>query len=48
MPVPLLDGIACSLLLAEPLVRLGTSKPRFGGLQTPTKREVLNLGRTLG
>jgi len=47
VPVPLVEGIACGVLLAETLVRLGASKPRFGSLQVPTKREVLNLGTAL-
>jgi allantoin racemase len=47
VPVPLIEGIGCGVLLAEALVRLGTSKPRLGSLQAPRKREVLNLGRAL-
>lgn len=35
VPVPLVEGIACGVLLAETLVRLGASKPRFGSLQVP-------------
>jgi allantoin racemase len=47
VPVPLIEGIACGVLLAEALVRLGASKPRFGSLQAPTKRKVTNLGPAL-
>jgi allantoin racemase len=47
VPVPLIEGIACGVLLAETLVRLGTSKPRFGSLQAPAKRKVMNLGPAL-
>lgn len=48
VPVPLIEGIACGILLAETLVRLGAPKPRFGSLQAPRKRAVLNLGPALG
>ena len=48
VPVPLIEGIACGVLLAETLVRLGAPKPRFGSLQAPTKRAVLNLDTALG
>jgi allantoin racemase len=47
VPVPLIEGIACGVLLAETLVRLHAPKPEFGSLQAPTKREVLNLGAAL-
>jgi allantoin racemase len=47
VPVPLIEGIACGVLLAETLVRLGASKPRFGSLQAPTRRKVMNLGPAL-
>jgi len=47
VPVPLLEGISCGVLLAEALARLGARKASFGSLQAPSKREVLNLGRAL-
>jgi allantoin racemase len=47
LPVPLVEGIACGVLLAEALVRLGASKAQSGSLRAPTKRDVLNLGSAL-
>jgi allantoin racemase len=47
VPVPLIEGISCGMLLAEALVRLDVSRSQSGSLRTPAKREVLNLGRAL-
>ena len=46
-PVPLLEGIACGIQLAEALVRLGFTKPRTGSLQPVPPRETVGLGEAL-
>ena len=42
-PVPLLDGIACAVALAESLVRLALPKPRTGSFASPMGRESVGL-----
>jgi allantoin racemase len=45
--VPLLDGIACAVKLAEALVPLGLPKPRAGSYAAPRGREALGLSPAL-
>lgn len=40
VPVPLVDGIAAGVLLAEALVRLGAREPRTGSLARPVGRQL--------
>lgn len=47
VPVPLLEGISAGVVLAEALVRLGSTKPRTGSLQPPGARETVGLGDAL-
>lgn len=47
IPVPLLDGIASGVLLAETLVKLKPVKPRIGSLQPVPKRETIGLRQPL-
>ncbi len=46
-PVPLLDGIACAVTLAESLVRLRLPKPRLGSFAAPQGRESVGLDAPL-
>jgi allantoin racemase len=46
-PVPLVDGIAAGVALAESLVRLGFSKPRAGSLKGVPRRETIGLSPAL-
>jgi allantoin racemase len=46
-PVPLLDGIACAVKLAEALVALGLPKPRTGSFAAPQGRGSLGLDAPL-
>ncbi len=46
-PVPLLDGIACAVTLAEALVRLRLPKPRLGSFAAPQGRESVGLDGAL-
>ncbi len=46
-PVPLLDGIAAGVKLAEMLVALKLPKPRAGSLQAPSGRESVGLDDAL-
>jgi allantoin racemase len=45
--VPLLDGIACAVKLAEMLVALGLPKPAAGGYAAPQGREAIGLSPAL-
>ncbi|PWS37506.1 hydantoin racemase [Falsiroseomonas bella] len=45
--VPLLDGIACAVKLAEMLVALGLPKPATGGYAAPSGREATGLSPAL-
>ncbi len=47
VPVPLLDGIACAVRLAEMLVTLGLPKPEAGSFAAPSGRETLGLSAPL-
>lgn len=47
VPVPLVDGIACAVPLAEMLVRLKLPKPSAGSLASPGAREVHGLSPAL-
>jgi allantoin racemase len=47
VPVPLLEGIACGVLLAETLVWLGPTNPRTGSLQAPVGRQSVGLAPAL-
>ncbi len=47
VPVPLVDGIAAAVKLAEGLVALGLPKPRTGGFAAPKARASLGLGDAL-
>jgi allantoin racemase len=46
-PVPLLDGIACAVKLAEMLVALGLPKPSVGAYAAPVGREAIGLSPAL-
>lgn len=46
--LPLLDGIACGVKLAEMLVGLGAPKPRAGSYAPPQGRSALGLSEALG
>jgi len=46
-PVPLLDGIACAVTLAEAMVRMRLPKPRTGSYAAPQGREAIGLSRAL-
>lgn len=46
-PVPLLDGIACAVKLAEALVALAPGKPRQGSFAAPAGRESVGLSPAL-
>jgi allantoin racemase len=45
--VPVLEGVACAVMLAEGLVRLGCPKPRAGSFARLPRREIINLGEAL-
>jgi allantoin racemase len=45
--VPLLDGIACAVKLAEMLVALGLPKPTTGPFAAPSGREAIGLSAPL-
>jgi allantoin racemase len=47
VPVPLVDGIAAAVVLAEGLVRLGLPKPRTGSLAAPERRASVGLAEPL-
>ena len=47
VPVPLLDGIACAVRLAEMLVSLGLPKPEAGSFAAPAGRETVGLSAPL-
>jgi allantoin racemase len=47
VPVPLIDGIAAAVVLAEGLVRLSLPKPRTGSFAAPSARSSLGLGDAL-
>lgn len=46
-PVPLLDGIACAVVLAESLARLALPKPRTGSFAAPSGRDSVGLDAML-
>ena len=46
-PVPLIDGIAAAVVLAEALARLALPKPRTGSFAAPSARPSLGLGGAL-
>jgi allantoin racemase len=46
-PVPLLDGMACGLRLAEALAGLGTARPRAGSLAPAAGRATTGLAPAL-
>jgi allantoin racemase len=43
VPVPLLDGITCGVMLAEMLVRLGMKKPSLGSYSHPGAKELTGV-----
>ena len=43
VPVPLLDGITCGVMLAEMLVRLGLKKPSLGSYSHPGAKELTGV-----
>ncbi|MBV8169334.1 MAG: hydantoin racemase, partial [Alphaproteobacteria bacterium] len=45
--VPLLDGVACGVALAEVLTRLGLPKPRAGSYAQVPAREVSGVADTV-
>ena len=47
LSVPVLDGIACGVAMAEMLVRLDLAKPRAGSYRHPPAREMAGLGPAL-
>lgn len=47
LPVPVLDGMACGVAMAEMLVRLDLAKPRAGSYRHPPAREMAGLGPAL-
>ncbi|WP_270938524.1 aspartate/glutamate racemase family protein [Falsiroseomonas oryzae] len=47
-PVPLVDGIACGVRMAEMLVALGLPKPGAGGYAAPRGREAVGVSDALG
>lgn len=47
VPVPLIDGIAAAVVLAEALVRLRLPKPRAGSFAAPARRESKGLDAAL-
>jgi allantoin racemase len=47
VPVPLVDGIACGVAMAEALVRLGFAKAREGSYAAPVGRETVGLSPEL-
>jgi allantoin racemase len=47
VPVPLVDGVACAVPLAEMLVRLELPKPSVGSLAHPGARSVLGVSAAL-
>ena len=47
LPVPVLDGIACGVALAEMLVRLRLPKPATGSLAAPPPKETVGLAPAL-
>lgn len=47
VPVPLLDGIVCGVLLTEALVRLGAPAPTRGSYALPPGNQVTGLGAAL-
>lgn len=46
-PVPLLDGMACAVKMAEALVALGLPKPRVGSFAAPEGRASIGLSGAL-
>lgn len=46
-PVPLLDGMACAVRMAEGLVRAGYAKPRAGSYAAPSGRTTTGLSPAL-
>jgi allantoin racemase len=48
VPVPLVDGVAAAVPLAEGLVRLGLPKPRAGSFSHPGSRATAGLSAELG
>lgn len=48
LPVPLVDGIAAAVVLAEGLVRLGLPKPTAGCFAATPARELVGLPAALG
>jgi allantoin racemase len=47
LPVPVLEGVSCAVMLAEALVRLKLPKPHAGGHAALPKREVVGLDPAL-
>jgi allantoin racemase len=47
VPVPLVDGIACGVAMAEALVRIGFRKAREGSYAAPSARETVGLSPEL-
>jgi len=47
LPVPIVDGVACGILQAELLVRLGARKPTVGSYALPLVRNPIDLGDAL-
>jgi allantoin racemase len=47
VPVPLVDGIAAAVRLAETLVALGLKKPAVGSFAAPTGRASVGLASPL-
>ncbi len=43
LPVPLLDGIVCGVLLTEAMVRLGAPKPSKGSYAPPAENRITGL-----
>ena len=48
LPVPLVDGIAAAVVLAEGLVRLNYPKPSTGSFAGPPPRELTDLPPAFG
>ena len=46
-PVPLVDGIACGVRLAELLAACGFVKPRSGSYRLPTRKPISGVGPAL-
>ncbi|WP_431283178.1 aspartate/glutamate racemase family protein [Humitalea sp. 24SJ18S-53] len=47
VPVPVMEGVACAVVLAEALVRLGLRKATSGSYARPQGRQVSRLGEAL-